>query len=717
MTEAMLPVSRAWQKFIEICPTETWVSLEARAEELLVSTSSSRPFISQQEQRKHRFDPIPYCFDQQDWQPLCEGLIQRTRCLNAVLADLYGEQKSCYEGLLNIRELFASKNFILPAHGATGMGLPQLHFFQVQVAKTSHGYRVVRDFTAVPHRLGMMLELRMIGNRILSAAQDRLCLRRLAHWFGQFKYHIYSSVPDKTAEAAYGVVLSRGIDADGYDEHAYLAHFLGLPIVEASDLSVRDGRVYLKNLDSLQRVHFILRRVPEVGIDSLEMGELTDYSIGGLFDAIRQGSVFMDAVPGLGILQSETIFQRLPELCQFFLGEKLLLPQIERHIKADKDSIPTIHHGAVKNVPYQLQFSLYAFGQDIQVLPGGLAVSVAEGSAKPTIKDLWVCGDDSPEPVPSLFNITTLSNELRHGTGVSSRVADATLWFGRYLERSDTLARVLREILLEPQREAYVNKDNMPLLHLDLVRKSLEIGPEKIPQFDWTEYWTAMVKDGKWVGNLVFNLNGVQRNALILRDRISSDMLQIAQGLALPYKGQILMDNGERVLSRTIEQIAGLTGLSIDSMTHSDEWNFLVIGRRLERACSTLSLLACLCQAESISKMNSWELLLRTFDSIMTYRWRYRLQFEPLSVVEMMLKDKTNPRSVAFQTHQILETLTSIEQQGAPWACALKVNLQRDLEQVHAIQLEAKTLTLQLLAAKEALMSFYDQLTKILLHL
>ena len=186
--EAMRPTSRAWQKFTELCPQESWASLETRADELLVSTSASRPFISQQDDRKHRFDPIPYCFDEQDWQSLNEGLIQRGRCLNAVLADLYGEQRSCYEGLLDIRKLFGLKNFILPAHGVTGMGLPQLHLFQVQVSRTSAGFRVVKDITSVPQRLGMILEHRMVGNRIFQNVQDEMCLKRLAHWFGQFRF-------------------------------------------------------------------------------------------------------------------------------------------------------------------------------------------------------------------------------------------------------------------------------------------------------------------------------------------------------------------------------------------------------------------------------------------------------------------------------------------------------------------------------------------------
>jgi uncharacterized alpha-E superfamily protein len=714
--ETMLPHSKAWLKFKEICPSDSWASLETRADEMLVSTNASRPFVSQQEHRKHRFDPIPYCIDQQEWQVLCEGLVQRTRCLNAVLADLYGEQRACYEGLINIRELFSLKNFVLPAHGVTGMGLPQLHLSQVQVAKTSKGFRVVKDITSTPQRLGMIIEQRMVSNRIMPLAQEALCLRRLAHWFGQFRFYIYTSSP-KQSEASYGVVLSRGIDKEGYEEHAYLAHFLGIPIVEATDLTVRDGQIYLKNLGELQRVHFVLRRVPETGIDPLELGEQTDYGVGGLFDAIRRGEVFMDAVPGVGIVEKKVIFERMPALCEFFLKEKLLLPQIHPSESLREDVLPTIQHGAIKNIPYHLQLSLYAFGQDIQVMPGGLAISIAVGELKPNIKDLWVCGEGFAEPVPPLFSNQVSSNELRQGAGVSSRVADATLWFGRYLERADTLTRVLREILLEPQREAYVNREVMPSLHLSLVQKALEIGPENSPAQDWSKHWMAMVKDPTWVGNLLYNLNGVQRNAHILRDRISSDMLQIAQGIVVPYLGTFHMDNCERLLSRTLEQIAALTGLSIDSMTHSDEWNFLVIGRRLERACSTLSLLASLCEAESFDKMNSWELLLRTFDSIMTYRWRYRLQFEPLSVVEMMLKDTTNPRSVAFQTTQILETLALLETQGAAWANDLRLNLQRDLDQVNAIQLEAKTLSIQLLAAKDALMSFYDQLTKILLHL
>jgi uncharacterized alpha-E superfamily protein len=171
------------------------------------------------------------------------------------------------------------------------------------------------------------------------------------------------------------------------------------------------------------------------------------------------------------------------------------------------------------------------------------------------------------------------------------------------------------------------------------------------------------------------------------------------------------------LLSRSLEQIAALTGLSLDSMTHSDEWNFLVIGRRLERACSTLSLLAHLCEVDSFDRLSAWELLLRTFDSIMTYRWRYRLQFEPLSVVEMMVKDATNPRSVAFQIHQLLDTLDLLSLQGAYWAQPLGLELRVTLNEMNNISLEADFLSQQLITTRDALLSFYNQLTKVLLHL
>ena len=710
-----------WETFSKLHPESSWAELEALAQQALASTNSSRPFLSQREKLKVHFDPLPYCLDANDWQIIVDGLKQRTRLLNATLEDLYGPQEAIKAGLINIREVFALKNYTLCSHGSTGMSLPQLHLYHCKLEKSPNGFAVVEDVTSTPRQLGLVLEHRLVHNRLYRDTQQAMHLNRMAQWFDHFRHQLFAS-SNSDPRQTFGVVLSQGIDGEGYDEHAYLAHYLGLPIVQSEDLVVRQRRIYLKNLGALQRVNFILRRVPEMGLDPLEMEDESPYGIPGLIDVLRHQNVFMDALPGAGILEKRVLFQTMPQLCQFHLKENLILPQLESPQSSNFDPWPSIQNGVIDQQSYQLLLTMSSFLERTQVMPGGLATSTLAGDQLPNVKDIWVCGVSS---IPSELSPNQQLSAPSHSRniGLPSRVADATLWFGRYLERSDSLCRILREILMIPSREHQDYASENQNQFLNLVQESLEITDTSLNDPNWEQRWTKMASDSNLAGSLHYNLKGIQRNAYILQDRISTDMLNLVEGLTLPYSNDAV-NKGEResTLTRTLENLSAITGLSIDSMTHCDEWHFLLIGRRLERAYTTLALLKALYKNQSLYGEDAWELMLRTFDSIMTYRWRYHIQFNPSSILSMMIHDETNPRSIAFQVHDMIDTLKNMVAKGSLWAIGPSIHLKNTLDIIEALTYEVQDedpsrFTNGMNKISVQLMNFYDDITKTLLHL
>jgi len=268
---------------------------------------------------------------------------------------------------------------------------------------------------------------------------------------------------------------------------------------------------------------------------------------------------------------------------------------------------------------------------------------------------------------------------------------------------------------MEQEKEGFAGKSGTICRRLEWLSGALEIPLDFSGDDEWGAKWLELVQGENLMGNLYFNLLGVQHNALVLRDRISSDMLQISGSLISRYRIGTTLETGERKLTRILEQIAALTGLSIDSMTHRDEWNFLVMGRRMERACSTLTLLETLWGSREKLGVSAWELLLRTFDSIMTYRWRYRLQLEPNFVVEMMVKDVTNPRSVSYQCRQIILALQALADEGAPWAIGLSAQVRHRLEKIQRMALDPTTLAQELAGHKTYFLDLHSSLQKILL--
>jgi uncharacterized alpha-E superfamily protein len=449
------------------------------------------------------------------------------------------------------------------------------------------------------------------------------------------------------------------------------------------------------------------------------MQDSAPYGIPGIMDALRHGGVFMDSIPGVGILEKKVLFDHMNELCPMLMGEPLQIPQSSEELYTYDDPWPSLKDGAVSDLNYRLQLTISCFGDKVSILPGGLAFAKHPQSPKPHVKDIWVCGKEDA-PYQSLMTQQTFSSQQHFGAGLPSRVADSTLWFGRYLERADCLCRLLREILVEPQRESFSSPTLETHEHLDMVHHALEI-PISEEASSWQQRWSSLVSAPDLPGNLRFNLNGIQHNALVLQDRISTDMVNLAQGITKVFETPIPLERGEWLLTQTIEKCAGLTGLSIDSMTHCDEWYFLLLGRRLERATTTLALISTLLKQEGNTPVH-WELLLRTFDSIMTYRWRYRIQFEPISVIELMVKDTTNPRSVIFQIQNMIQTLQSLSTKGSIWASEPCRELQETFDALLKRELHQNITGddqpwewLEELYQK--LLNSYDKITKILHHL
>jgi len=124
------------------------------------------------------------------------------------------------------------------------------------------------------------------------------------------------------------VLLTAGPSADTYFEHAYLARYLGLPLVESGDLTVRDSRVWLKTLSGLKRVHAILRRLEDDNCDPLELRADSPLGVAGLVDAVRRGNVLVANSLGSGLLESGMLLGFLPRLAERLLGEPLQMPSV-----------------------------------------------------------------------------------------------------------------------------------------------------------------------------------------------------------------------------------------------------------------------------------------------------------------------------------------------------------------------------------------------------
>ena len=276
--------------------------------------------------RPWALDLVPLVIPQPEWQEIEAGLAQRARLLNLILADFYGPQKLLRDGTLPPALIFANPAFLRPCHGIVPPNNQFLYLHAVDLGRASDGrWWVLSDRTQAPSGAGYALENRIVLSRVLPEEFRELRTERLANFF-QYKRDTLRSLPAKSGGQPNVVLLTPGPYNETYSEHVYLARYLGFPLVEGGDLTVRDQRVYLKTLEGLQAVDVIIRRADDAFCDPLELRSESILGVPGLVEAARAGNVTIANALGSGAVETPALSAFLPGLCQRLLGEELKLP-------------------------------------------------------------------------------------------------------------------------------------------------------------------------------------------------------------------------------------------------------------------------------------------------------------------------------------------------------------------------------------------------------
>jgi len=278
--------------------------------------------------RTWSLDLIPLVIPHDEWLTIEAGLAQRARLLNLILADLYGSQKLLREGVLPPGLVFANPAFLRQCHGIVPPENQFLHLHAVDLARASDGrWWVLSDRTQAPSGAGYALENRIVLSRVLPEEFRSLRAERLAHFF-QYLRDTLRSLPAQAGGQPNVVLLTPGPYNETYSEHVYLARYLGFPLVEGGDLTVRDQRVFLKTLEGLQPVDVIIRRSDDAFCDPLELRSDSILGVPGLVEAARAGNVVVANALGSGVVETPALSAFLPGLCKQLLGEELKLPSL-----------------------------------------------------------------------------------------------------------------------------------------------------------------------------------------------------------------------------------------------------------------------------------------------------------------------------------------------------------------------------------------------------
>jgi len=664
-------------------------------------------------------DAIPLILPQDEWAEIEAAVTQRAQLLDRVLDDAYGAQQMLREGLLPPALVYGNANYLRPCAGLAVPGGVRLHNYAVDLARSPDGrWWVVADHAQSPLGVGYALENRLIISRIFPDLFRDLKVVHLATFFATLRDSLAHWAPANGA-TPFMAMLTAGPASDGYFGQAYLARYLGLPLVEANDLTVREGMVWLKTVSGLRRVHVLLRRIADDAADPLELRGDSASGIPGLVDAVRRGSVLVANALGSSLVESGNLFGFLPALAERLLGEPLRMPSLATwwcgEPAAMAQALARLDTLIVKPAFPQQPFEPI-FGQDLDAagrdalaarirerpndyiaqelvqmsqapvweaqarphrlgaramglrvfvcaspngymaMPGGLArvatgpdarvLSMQRGGSS---KDSWVLSSAPVSTFSLLRKAIGPDDLLRSGLNLSSRVVENLFWFGRHVERCDATARLLRVALARPSGRA-AGERGWPAIAALLVNRGL-LGAGELAGDDVSvdHALCAAVVDETRPG-LAREVRELSQIALRLRERMSTDnwrLLHVMQRNLLRRRvGGLALSEAIDELDHAIASLMTLAGFALDGMTRDLGWRFMSCGRRIERLGT---LCAMLLQATAAGRSGELEWALQLADSSVTYRSRYLSKPEWLPVLDLLIRDDSNPRSVAFQ--------------------------------------------------------------------
>ncbi len=273
---------------------------------------------------------LPQLIEPADWAAIEAGVTQRAELLEQVLADLYGPQTLLHQGLLPPALLLRHPGWLRPMIGAQPAGGQRLLIVAFDLARGPDGrWWLVSQRTQGPSGLGYVLHNRLVIARQFPDAFRELRVQRIASSYRR----LLDALEQRAATVAGGhtprvVLLTPGPYSETYFEHAYLARYLGLPLVEGGDLTVRGEGLFLKTVEGLEPVHGVLRRLDDDWCDPLELRPDSTLGVPGLLQAARKGRVVMANALGSAFLESPAIQGFLPGIAQRLMGQTLTLPAL-----------------------------------------------------------------------------------------------------------------------------------------------------------------------------------------------------------------------------------------------------------------------------------------------------------------------------------------------------------------------------------------------------
>ncbi|HEU4841171.1 MAG TPA: circularly permuted type 2 ATP-grasp protein, partial [Ilumatobacteraceae bacterium] len=401
--------------------------------------------------RPWRLDPIPFVLDGEVFDELAARVTERLLAMEALLGDLYGPRDSVRAGWVPAEALSSSPRYRLATVGAPAP--PRwLTSYAVDVVELADGsWRVVQDLADTPTGVGYALIDRAVMGRVaaeLLGPEGSSDLASISGFPADLRHALAAT--SKVASPRI-VVFTGGIDEAAYVEHSSLARLLGFHLVEAPDLVVRKGRLWLRTLGGLDPIDVVYRRLADAAVDPIEVSATNTTGVPGLLFAATEGGVVLANAHGCGVVEDPTLAAYWPAAVEGLTGVRLGLPLLEPG--AELATVPAFRESRIGVARAVIRLHAVAGPDGVTVMAGGNGRVLSDGDdpRRPTArlaKDVWVLGADraAPPVVAPLPQVDLVSS-------VPTRAADAMFWLGRAAERAEAVAKTARVVASRRQTD------------------------------------------------------------------------------------------------------------------------------------------------------------------------------------------------------------------------------------------------------------------------
>jgi len=278
------------------------------------------------------FDLIPRIIPAHEWKSMEKGLVQRVTALNRFIHDVYHEQDIIRAGIVPREQIEHNAQFRKEMVGVAVPHQIYSHISGIDIVRAPNAqgqgeYYVLEDNLRVPSGVSYMLEDRKMMMRLFPALFNSHRVAPIAHYPDLLLETLRASCPASTAEPTV-VVLTPGMYNSAYFEHAFLAQQMGVELVEGQDLMVKDNFVYMRTTRGPRRVDVIYRRVDDDFLDPTVFRHGSTLGCAGLLNAYRAGNVTICNAVGTGIADDKSIYPYVPQMIEFYLGEKPILNNV-----------------------------------------------------------------------------------------------------------------------------------------------------------------------------------------------------------------------------------------------------------------------------------------------------------------------------------------------------------------------------------------------------